>query len=421
MSENRGRIAVIGAGAAGIAAAYLLDQHYEVTLFEKKQRLGGHTNTIEIESGPDKGVRVDTGFIVLNDRNYPTLHRFLQRLGIYVRNSDMSFSFSCDVSGFRYGSSSLKALFPEYRYIFDFGYLKFLNEVWRFWKAARADLNRGALKDVSVGQYLKRLQFSERFFNDYLAPFAAAIWSAPAESLRDFPAETLVRFFHNHGMLTYNEQPQWQTVIGGSSSYLEAFKKDFKGTILLNSRIIHVRRAENSIYISEEQAGQIEFDYVVIATHADEALKLLFDPSPIEKQVLGAWKYNRNHTVLHTDRSFLPADRTIWSSWNYRRERGEFGDRPISVTYYMNKLQGLAAENDYCVTLNPRKPPEGIIYEVTYCHPIYDLEALQSQNRLHEINGKRRTWFCGSYFGYGFHEDAIKSGVTVASAFKIEL
>ena len=412
------KVAVIGGGVAGIVAAYLLQEKHQVTLFEKNRYLGGHTNTIEIEDGPDAGLAVDTGFIVLNDKTYPLFHRFLERLDIATRKTEMSFGFQCLQSGLVYAGTNLSGLFALRRNLVSLAFFRFLMEIGRFGSQARADLRRGGVPQVTLGEYLQQGRYSRAMIEDYLLPMAAAIWSTPALQVTDFPAHAFLNFFSNHGLLSLQDRPEWQTVAGGSHAYVKAFRRDFTGEIRLSAGIRQVVRNQDGVQVQLADGETRRFDQVVIAGHADQALALLGDPSEEEQRLLGAWTYQRNHTVLHTDASLLPARKAAWAAWNFTRESaGE--ERPVFVTYYMNRLQGLQAAKDYCVTLNRHEAfrPETVIAEFDYHHPQYDFAALASQAQLPELNGRRRTWFCGSYFGYGFHEDAVRSAVAVGTDF----
>lgn len=422
MTENRAdnqRITVIGGGVAGIVSAYLLQQKHQVTLLEHNAYLGGHTNTIVIQNGPDAGLAVDTGFIVLNDQTYPLFQTFLARLGVTTRKAEMSFGFQCLQTGLVYAGTSLGGLFAQRRNLVSPGFFRFLREIARFGRQARQDLAQQRVPAVTLGEYLRQGEFSPFMVDNYLLPMAAAIWSTPALRAGDFPAEAFLRFFSNHGLLSFHHRPQWLTVVGGSHSYVKKFEQEFVGELQLNAGVTKVFREGNGVRLQLADGASRRFDQVVIATHADQALGLLGDPSPEEQRLLGAWNYQRNHTVLHTDSSLLPPQRAAWAAWNFTRESGQDAERPVYVTYYMNLLQGLQAQNHYCVTLNRRERlrPETVIAEFDYHHPQYNFASLATQAQLPTLNGRRQTWFCGSYFGYGFHEDAVRSAVAVGRDF----
>lgn len=414
--ENK-HIAVIGGGVAGIVSAYLLQQKYQVTLFEKNDYLGGHTNTIEIKAGPDAGLAVDTGFIVLNDATYPLFQKFLARLAVPTRVAEMSFGFQCLQTGLVYAGNNLNGLFAQRRNLLSPNFYRFLLEIGRFSKQARKDLASGSVPEVTLGEYLRQGNFSSFMVDHYLLPMAAAIWSTPALRAADFPAAAFLRFFNNHGLLSFRNRPQWRTVVGGSFAYVKAFQQNFRGDIHLNAGVQKVLRLTDGVQLQFADGHQEEFDQVVIATHADQALRLLGDPSSEEQRLLSPWEYQLNHTVLHTDSSLLPPQRSAWSAWNFTREAGGAADyQPVFVSYYMNLLQGFQAQQHYCVTLNRRESfrPETVIAAFDYQHPQYTFASLATQAELPSLNGQRNSWFCGSYFGYGFHEDAVRSAVAVA-------
>jgi predicted NAD/FAD-binding protein len=423
-SRKNMKIAVIGGGVAGIVTAYLLQQQHQVTLFEQNDYLGGHTNTIEISDGPDAGLAVDTGFIVLNDATYPLLQKFLARLGVATRAAEMSFGFACLQSGLVYAGNDLNGLFAQRRNLVNPGFYRFLWEINRFNNNARQELTAGSVPAVTLGDYLQQKHYSAFMVNHYLLPMAAAIWSTPALRAADFPAEAFLRFFLNHGLLSVRNRPQWQTVVGGSIAYVKAFRREFRGEIHLNAGVAKVDRETDDVRLQFADGHSEQFDRVVIAIHADQALRLLGDPSDQEQRLLAPWQYQLNRTVLHTDASVLPKQQAAWSAWNFTREAGDHADtQPVFVSYYMNLLQGLRAQRTYCVTLN--RPanfrPETVIAEFNYQHPQYSFAALATQAELPTLNGQRNSWFCGSYFGYGFHEDAVRSAVAVAADFEVHL
>jgi predicted NAD/FAD-binding protein len=418
------KIAVIGGGVAGIVSAYLLKQNHQVTLFEKNDYLGGHTNTIELTQGPDAGLAVDTGFIVLNDATYPLFQKFLARLGVETRVAEMSFGFQCLQSGLVYAGNDLNGLFAQRRNLLKPSYYRFLLEIARFSKQALKDLDSGSVPAVTLGEYLQQENFSSFMIDNYLLPMAAAIWSTPALRAADFPAEAFLRFFKNHGLLSFRNRPQWRTVVGGSFAYVKAFQREFDGQVHLNSGVEKIFRESDGVRLQFADSSSEQFDQVIIATHADQALRLLGDPSVEEQRLLTPWQYQLNHTVLHTDSSLLPQQRSAWSAWNFTREAMVDTDtQPVFVSYYMNLLQGLQAQQHYCVTLNRRESfrPETVIAEFDYQHPQYDFASLATQAELSLLNGQRNSWFCGSYFGYGFHEDAVRSAVDVVKDFGITL
>jgi predicted NAD/FAD-binding protein len=400
--------AVIGGGVAGIVAAHLLQDIREVTVFEAADYLGGHTHTISVPDGPEGGTPVDTGFIVFNEATYPLFIRFLEDLGVPSRESEMSFGFQCRRTGLTYAGTDLNGLFVQRGNLFSPRYWGFLFEIVRFCHQARADLQGG--EDLgTLDDYIRRRRYMPFMVENYLLPMAAAIWSTPAGRVGRFPALSFLRFFRNHGLLSLVDRPRWRTVAGGSCSYVRAFLRRFRGEVRLNAPVARVLRTAEGVRVEVDGEGPRIFDEVVIAAHADQALRMLGDPSPDEQRLLGAWGYEENRTVLHTDVSVLPEDRAAWACWNFRREAGE--ERNVYVTYAMNLLQGLAGERQYLVTLNRPGPRDEaqVLADLVYHHPVYTRESMASQEELPSLNGRRGTWFCGSYFGYGFHEDAVRS------------
>ncbi len=415
MVERGQKIAVVGGGVAGIVAAHLLQRRHEVTLFEQKDYLGGHTHTVEIVTGPDAGLAVDTGFIVLNDATYPLFQRFLADLEVATRPSEMSFGLHCRQTGLLYAGTDLRGLFAQRSNLFRPTFHRFLAEIARFCKEACIDLDQGSAAGMTLGRYLEAGRFSAYMIDNYLVPMAAAIWSTPTAQIADFPAEPFLRFFRNHGLLSLRNRPQWRTVVGGSHAYVKAFLERFRGRVHLNSRVQKIRRAPDRVTVALTDASHA-FDQIVVATHADQALRLLENPSPLEERLLSPWTYQKNHAVLHTDASVIPKQKHARAAWNFTREKDHGRERPVFVTYYMNRLQGLTAQRDYCVTLNREGGyrPGTVIAEMAYHHPLYTFESMATQAQLPRLNGERRTRFCGSYFGYGFHEDAVRSGAAVA-------
>jgi predicted NAD/FAD-binding protein len=418
------RIAVIGGGIAGITAAHVLQRRHRVTLFEKNDYLGGHTRTIVISGSPDAGTPVDTGFIVCNDRTYPNFLRLLAQWGVPTRPSDMSFGYCDEGTGFQYAGTDLNGLFAQRRNLANPAFWAMLRGIARFGRRATADLAAGHLAGLTLGQYLDRLGAGRRFRERYLVPMGAAIWSTPGVRMLDFPAESFVRFFGNHGLLSLKDRPRWMTVEGGSHAYVRAFRRIFRGEIVLSAPVEAVVRDSGGVEVRAAGRAAARFDTAVIAAHADDALRLLADPSDDERRLLGAWSYNANRTVLHTDPAALPSQRRAWASWNFLRLRNEQGGTgPVCLSYHMNRLQGLRTEREYCVTLNwPRPFRSGsVIAEMADSHPAFTFDAMASQAAIRHLNGARRTFFCGSYLGYGFHEDAVRASLAVCRNFGLEL
>jgi uncharacterized protein len=416
------KIAVVGAGISGVVAAHLFDRKHNVTLFEARDRLGGHTHTVVLPSGVDEGTPIDTGFIVLNDKTYPNFHRFLAGLGVSVRPSCMSFGYYCEGTGLAYAGTDLNGLFARRANLLSVPFWKMIWQIKKFSKFALDALARDEIGQVSLGSFLDRGKFGRFFQDHYLIPLSAAIWSCSDTGVLEFPAKTFVRFFQNHGLLAITDRPQWQTVVGGSHSYLRAFEKNFSGTIRLSSAVESIQRTPQGVLLKPIGGSYEEFDKVVIATHADQAYRLLVDPSP-DEEALRAWSYSRNRTVLHSYSEVLPPNKRAWASWNYRRRSEASTFTPVSVTYHMNRLQGLQTQNQYCVTLNPQTaiPESSIVRDLEYCHPIYTRQAVQSQDTIRRASGQRHTFYCGAYLGNGFHEDGVNSALEVTRNFGLIL
>jgi len=406
------RIAVIGAGISGMSAAYLLSRNHEVWLFEKENRIGGHTHTHQIETscGP---LPIDTGFIVHNDRTYPNLVRLFRSLGVARQASDMSFGVSCRQTGFEYSSRGLTGFFAGRRNLYRLGHYRFLAEIVRFNREARKLLQDPANAGVTLGDYLRAHRFQGDFTRYYLHPMAAAVWSTSPEEIEDFPAFTLIRFLENHGLLGLTTQPQWYVLQGGSSSYIPPLTAPYRERIRLGAKIDGVIRTPAGVKIGFEDRPSEYFDEVVFACHALQALQLLVEPTPPERQILNNFRTSRNETVLHNDSRLLPRRPGARASWNYHlgTER-----RAATLTYHMNRLQSLPTREDYCVTLNDTLSVDtrSILREMTYFHPLYTLDAVRAQARWPEISGHNRTHFCGAYWFYGFHEDGLNSAIRVA-------
>jgi len=403
------KIAVVGGGIAGITAAHCLSKNHEVTLFERNDYLGGHTNTRVVLDERGREIPVDTGFIVCNPKNYPNFYKLLAALGVKLQPSDMSFGFTCERSKLCYVGPSLGEFARTWWNLFSPRFLLFIAEQANFNRTLARAVERDDLPDISLAEYLNSIGASDFLRTNYLAPLIAAIWSGPDVSAEVFPLRTFARFFANHGMLEFGKRPDWYTVVGGSHRYVSAFRSSFRGTLHTDSPVTRVRRDERGCRITVRGGEELPFDKVVLATHADEALALLADPSPEESAALGAWRYNTNHVVLHTDRRLMPPSKKVWAAWNYYRPTTGSLAKPVAITYYMNKLQRLDTPTDFFVSLNQRESiaPESIKYEITYTHPIYDRGAVASQAMIRRFNGARHTHFCGAYMGYGFHEDGV--------------
>ncbi len=409
------KIAVIGSGISGLLAARLLTDEHEVHVFEANDYAGGHTNTVSFEAF-GQPYAADTGFMVFNDRTYPNFMRLLQILDVPARMSDMSFSVRCDRTGLEYQGGSLNGLFAQRRNLLRPSFYRMLLEVLRFNRQSR-ELLQGDDDELELGQYLDRNRYSREFIEHYLIPMGAAIWSAPPERFRQFPARFIVSFFNNHGLLTLRNHPQWKTVQGGAVRYVAALTRSFADRIRLNCPVVSVRRAADRVAVTWKHGGSEDFDAVVLATHADQTLAMLADASDAERDILGAFPYQRNETVLHAGPTLLPRCHRAWASWNYRIPREE--GQPVVLTYNLNRLQGHVAPDPICVTLNgtPWIDEQKILRRIEYHHPVYSREALGAQKRFHEINGRNRSYFCGAYWGHGFHEDGVNSALAIGQSF----
>ncbi len=422
ISANPDRIAVIGAGISGITAAWLLSRRYSVTLIEKESQLGGHAYTHHLQTGPDAETPIDMGFIVLNDRNYPTLLSLFNQWGVRTQNSDMSFGFENKESGFYYSSDVPRGLFARRRNLISPLFWGLMWDIFRFNRIAINELKTG-LGCLTLGQFLEKHQFSKAYIDFHIVPVSAAVWSTPCENILDFPAEAIIRFYDHHGLLTLTNRPQWKTVVGGSVSYVHAFEKQFQGSVKKSSPVLYVKRIDNQVKVTFEDHTEMDFDSVVLSTHADISRRLLVNPEPEESRVLDKWTYTKNHVTLHSDIRVMPPKQSAWASWSYV----SFGDRQqasmINMSYYMNRLQRLKTAKNYFVTLNGDTwiDPNQRIQSIVFDHPCYTFDSLSTHKELDAINGKNRIFYCGAYCGYGFHEDGARSGLTVARKLGVDL
>jgi predicted NAD/FAD-binding protein len=412
------KIAIVGAGVSGLTAAHLLHRHHDVTVFEAGSYAGGHTNTIRVDTAHETH-HVDTGFIVFNDRNYPNFERLLASLGVAYQPSEMSFAVSDERGDFEYASTSANGLFANRAHLAKPWFHRMLADVVRFQRAARELLAERDLPSPSLGHWVEELRFSRPFIDRLIVPQASAVWSADPRQMWSFPARFLVEFFANHGMLGLRDRPQWRTVSGGSARYVEALTKPWRDRLRLDTPVQAIERGEDHVLVKPRGGEAERFDEVVLATHSDQALRLLADPSEREHELLGAIPYQPNEAVLHTDVTLLPRRRRAWASWNYHLLQDPPGK--TTVTYHMNRLQSLDSRDQFCVTLNRSEAidPSKVIRTISYAHPVFTEAGAAAQARHEEISGRHtRTHYCGAYWGWGFHEDGVKSAVRVAERFR---
>jgi predicted NAD/FAD-binding protein len=399
------RIAIVGAGIAGLTCAHELHSRHEITLFEAEDRLGGHTNTVRVDLA-DETHHVDTGFIVHNDRNYPGFRRLLEQTGVPTQPSDMSFSVS-DGGDFEYNGASPSGLFACRLHLVKPSFHRMLRDLARFNREAPALVGLNG-SGPSLGAFLDAGGYSRAFVDRLIVPQASAVWSADPAQMWELPASFLAEFFDNHGMFSARDRPQWHTIPGGARRYVEALTAPFRDRIRLATPVRRIRRTPDAVEVDGER-----FDHVIVAAHSDQALAMLADPTPAEREVLGAIPYQPNEAVLHTDRSLLPRRRRAWASWNFHLEERPAGR--TTVTYHMNRLQSLDSSEELCVTLNRSDgiDPARVIRTIQYAHPVFTREGVAAQARWSEVSGPIRTHYCGAYWGFGFHEDGVASALRV--------
>ena len=407
------KVAIVGTGIAGLSAAHHLGRHHDITVYEKDARVGGHTRTRQVVHG-DRQIPVDTGFIVYNERNYPNLTALFRALGVGVEESNMSFALTVRDGWLEWGAESANAIFAQRRNLLRPAFLRLFADVLRF--NAQAEEAVAQSPAMSLRELLARLGLGDWFRCHYILPMAGAIWSCPPRQMLSFPAASFVRFFANHGLLSADGQPQWYTVSGGSQNYVDKLTASFASRIRTNCSAVEVRRGGNRVMVRDAQGNLETYDHAVLASHADESLKLLADPDGEERAVLGAFGYQRNRAILHKDPQFMPRRKQCWASWVYHSD-GAGDDAAITMSYWMNRLQNIDPAYPLFVTLNPQRtiPDEHVFDEHVFTHPVFDQPAIAAQPRLKALQGRKNVWFCGAYLGYGFHEDGHVSGLEAAN------
>ncbi len=412
------KIAIVGTGISGLTAAYLLNRKHEITVFEKNDYVGGHTHTHTIKADQTT-YAVDSGFIVYNEVTYPNFIKLLDQLGVNRQKTTMGFSVKSVNKNFEYAGNSLKSLFAQRLNYFRPSFWIMLRDIIRFNKMGKADMAILSV-DVKLGDYLNDNKYSKSFINHYIIPMGSAIWSTKANSMLDMPALFFIRFFNNHGLLQIKNRSGWWVIKGGSKEYVKKIIAEFESKIRLNSPVQSISRSEDSVTIRSADKEEI-FDAVVIATHSNQALQLLEDSSKKEREILGALPYQSNDALLHTDSSVLPKRKLAWASWNYNLDQEP--NKPMAMTYNMNILQSLDAEDTYCVTLNNNDfvDDKKVLKTLHYDHPLFTPEGISAQKRKHEISGLNNTFYCGAYWRNGFHEDGVVSALEVCSHFGITL
>ena len=406
------RIAVIGSGISGLSSAYFLSKKFKVDLYEKDDHFGGHSFTYEIEES-DKIIPVDLGFIVFNETTYPNLVKFFQDLNVPYEKSDMSFSVSIKNTNIEYSGSGFGGIFANKLNLFNLKFLVMINEIISFYKTA-PKLIENKIVDQTLGDFLNKKKLSKYFIDYHIIPMVAAIWSMPFDKAKKMPLKFFLNFFINHGLFKLKNRPQWYTVTNRSRAYVKKVTDKISGEIFKNYKVSKIVRSDDNIRIMIGNE-YIDYDQVVLASHADESLDMLEKPSTMEKNILGKFKYVKNEAILHTDESLMPRKRRAWSSWNSISD-----GKKTCITYWLNKLQNLKTHRNYFLTLNPihNVKDNSIIKKINFTHPYLNAENTILQKDLHSIQGKKRTWFCGSYFGYGFHEDGLKSSIELINNFK---
>ena len=410
------KIAIIGSGISGLSAAYLLSKKYDVYLYEKNQRLGGHTRTIYVKDSSKK-IPIDTGFIVFNERNYPDLTKFFQILNIDCRDSDMSFAVSNTVPSIEYSGKTLFSLFANFNNLFSFKFYKMLFEIRKLYSIC-SKLETNNISKVTLGEFLIDNQFSDYLKNYHILPMISSIWSTNINDVKNFPLITFINFFKNHALFNLKKRPQWKYVEGGSNEYIKKIINKNVFEYETNFKIKKIIRENSKIKIEDEKNNILEFHKVIFATHANQVLDILEKPTEEEVKIFSQFKYSTNSAILHSDHSLMPKSKIAWSSWNFLNKSSS---SKFTLTYWMNFLQKLPTKQNYFVTVNPYKKPKNIINETSFNHPIYTTDTILAQKNVMEIQGKNNTFFCGAYLGYGFHEDGIQSSSYICKLLNCDL
>ncbi len=415
-NTSQKKIAVIGSGISGISSAYFLSSKYKVHLYEKNKYLGGHTRTINIST--DNNLPIDTGFIVYNNKNYPDLVRFFDHLNVKTLNSNMSFAVSDVFSNIEYGGQNLRTIFAQPKNIFNFKYIKMIYEIYRFYELCKKKNLKNIDKNMTVNEFLNINNFSSFVRNLHIYPLISSIWSSNQDDVINFPLKLFLNFFNNHDLFNFKKRPQWKFLQGGSNTYVKKIIDMKKFSYSLNSDINKVIRFNNQIKIINNNKENI-YDYLVIATHADQALKLLQNPTKEEKIILSVFEYTNNKAYLHSDPSMMPKNKKTWSSWNFIKDQKD--KNAFTLTYWMNNLQKLQTKKNYFVTINPLEIPNEIHDETIFTHPKFNMQTSKFQSKIKELQGVNNTFFCGAYHGFGFHEDGIQSAAYVAKILGVDI
>jgi predicted NAD/FAD-binding protein len=421
--EKKSRVAIIGSGISGMVCAYFLNKNYDIKFYEKNDYIGGHSNTVDVNY-EGKKIAVDTGFIVFNHQTYPNLKAFFELLDVAYEKSQMSFAVKIDNAKIEYAGTNLNAVFAQRKNLLNPRFIKMLMDIMRFNKMAQNLLNQECDLDYSMIKFLHDLKVGKYFRDYYLLPMASAIWSTPLDKINDYPATSFVRFFKNHGLLTVSNQPQWFTVSGGSRQYVKKVCSEFNDKISLNNAVQNIYQNSEKKWVVESQKSTEIFDKIVVATHADQALKFLKNPTQKQTEILSSFTYQKNLAVLHKDCAVMPKAKKAWASWVYSHNSlaKNLAKNNLSVSYWMNNLQNINQSYPLFVTLNPNIEinPKNIFAQFEYEHPIFDAKAVKAQARIDEIQGQDEIYFCGAYQSFGFHEDGISSALRVLNKMQIK-